>query len=337
MLNDALKKSNPPDSGISTTQGVARCSRESIITIWKAGFRPVAHDRDSVRDFVDREFLPIVRDHYRARRVPPAYHPDARGDGAPRLQPEGIWAARHRSVSYGLVMQEAGAGRLWAAAQLASVQGALVMCPIHTFGSRRRRRWLPPLGAGKAIGCFGLTGPTAVRTGGMKTKAVKERGSLRSFRREDVDYERLRRRRGGGVGHARRRGARVPGRGMKGFSAPGSLSSPCGLPSRRAHLRRRPGAGGKHPPQRAGAERPPRVPDRRGTGSRGARSGPAMAVLRRSALLHEGAEDVRPAGRLLPANTQAKFADMLTEITSARAIALAGNLKEAGKMRPQQV
>jgi len=42
----------------------------------------------------------------------------------------------------------------------ASVQGALVMYPIYEFGSdEQKRRWLPELAAGRAIGCFGLTEP----------------------------------------------------------------------------------------------------------------------------------------------------------------------------------
>jgi len=43
---------------------------------------------------------------------------------------------------------------------MASVQGALVMYPIHAFGSdAQKEEWLPKLGTGEAVGCFGLTEP----------------------------------------------------------------------------------------------------------------------------------------------------------------------------------
>jgi len=75
------------------------------------------------------------------------------------------------------------------------------------------------------------------------------------------------------------RGARFPRReGMKGFSAPRSTrSSPCGPRHCGAHPRRRPGAGGKHPPRRAGAERPPHVPDPGAVRDRVGAIGAAMA------------------------------------------------------------
>jgi len=74
------------------------------------------------------------------------------------------------NVEYGLIMQEierADSGLR----SFVSVQGALVMYPIHTFGSEEQKnRWLPKLQSGEAIGCFGLTepdfgsNPSAMRT-----------------------------------------------------------------------------------------------------------------------------------------------------------------------------
>jgi alkylation response protein AidB-like acyl-CoA dehydrogenase len=103
--------------------------------------------RDSVRDFVDREFLPIVRDHY-GRAGSEAYHPDAGGMGllGSNLKDTG---SRHRSYFLRPCHAGVGAGDS-GLRSFASVQGALVMYPIHTFGSEaQKERWLPPLGAGR--------------------------------------------------------------------------------------------------------------------------------------------------------------------------------------------
>ena len=63
------------------------------------------------------------------------------------------------NVEYGLIMQELERGDS-GLRSFASVQGALVMYPILTYGSEeQKQRWLPELQAGEAIGCFGLTEP----------------------------------------------------------------------------------------------------------------------------------------------------------------------------------
>jgi len=47
---------------------------------------------------------------------------------------------------------------------LFSVQGALVMYPIYSYGSdAQKNKWLPLLQQGIAIGCFGLTSRSSVR------------------------------------------------------------------------------------------------------------------------------------------------------------------------------
>src|SRR5690606_15140682 len=58
----------------------------------------------------------------------------------------------------------------------ASVQGALVMYPIYTFGSEEQKsRWLPALQSGQAVGCFGLTEPDfGSNPGGMRTRARRD-------------------------------------------------------------------------------------------------------------------------------------------------------------------
>jgi glutaryl-CoA dehydrogenase len=79
------------------------------------------------------------------------------------------------NVEYGLVMQElerADSGLR----SFVSVQGALVMYPILTYGSEeQKQKWLPALQSGRAIGCFGLTEPDfGSNPAGMRTRAQKE-------------------------------------------------------------------------------------------------------------------------------------------------------------------
>src|SRR5439155_6210298 len=86
---------------------------------------------------------------------------------------EGYGCAGLGAVAYGLIMQELERGDS-GVRSFTSVQGALVMYPIHAFGSEEQKtRWLPAMARGEAIGCFGLTEPDAgSNAAGMKTRAV---------------------------------------------------------------------------------------------------------------------------------------------------------------------
>ncbi len=127
--------------------------------------------RDSVRDFVSKEFLPLVQEHVRQDgSFPMQLVPRMAQLGlfGPTLQ--GYGCAGLSNVAYGLVMQELERGDS-GLRSFSSVQSSLVMYPIHAFGSEaQRERWLPALASGRAIGCFGLTEPdfgshiTAMRT-----------------------------------------------------------------------------------------------------------------------------------------------------------------------------
>jgi glutaryl-CoA dehydrogenase len=91
--------------------------------------------------------------------------------------PEEYGCAGLNNVAYGLIMQELERGDS-GVRSFASVQGALVMYPIHAFGSEEHRRdWLPKLASGEKIGCFGLTEPDyGSNPGGMITTARKTDG-----------------------------------------------------------------------------------------------------------------------------------------------------------------
>jgi glutaryl-CoA dehydrogenase len=115
--------------------------------------------RQMARQFVDDRLLPVIRDCYRDGRFPFDLIPEMGRLGFFGANLEGYGCAGMSNVEYGLLMQEierADSG----VRSFVSVQGALVMYPILTYGSQeQKQRWLPRLQAGEAIGCFGLTEP----------------------------------------------------------------------------------------------------------------------------------------------------------------------------------
>ena len=79
------------------------------------------------------------------------------------------------NVAYGLLMQELERGDS-GLRSFASVQGGLVMYPIWKYGSEEQKKyWLPKLGKGDAVGCFGLTeSEFGSNPGGMITRAIRD-------------------------------------------------------------------------------------------------------------------------------------------------------------------
>jgi glutaryl-CoA dehydrogenase len=131
--------------------------------------------RDQVRAFVEREALPLIRDHYRAGTFPVELVPRMAELGLLGAGLAGHGLPGMDSTAYGLVMQELERGDS-GLRSFASVQGALVMYPILTYGSTaQRERWLPFLASGEAIGCFALTEPGfGSDPGGMQTRAERD-------------------------------------------------------------------------------------------------------------------------------------------------------------------
>ncbi len=135
--------------------------------------------RDSVREFVSREFLPRIQEHVRQDgSFPMELVPELAGLGLFGANLHGYGCAGLSNVAYGLVMQELERGDS-GLRSFASVQGALVMYPIHSYGSdAQKERWLPELAGGRAIGCFGLTEPDAgSHVAGLRTRAERRGGS----------------------------------------------------------------------------------------------------------------------------------------------------------------
>jgi glutaryl-CoA dehydrogenase len=132
--------------------------------------------RDTVRDFVSEKVVPIIEKHFEEATFPTQLIPEmaALGMFGANL-PEEYGCAGMNNVAYGLVMQELERGDS-GLRSFASVQGALVMYPIFTFGSEEQKRaWLPKLANGDKIGCFGLTEPDhGSDPGGMITRATKK-------------------------------------------------------------------------------------------------------------------------------------------------------------------
>ncbi|MEF8758019.1 MAG: acyl-CoA dehydrogenase family protein, partial [Halobacteriales archaeon] len=131
--------------------------------------------RDTAREFVDEQFRPDLAEHFENATFPTELIPEMGDLGfyAPNL--EGYGSPNVSETAYGLLMQELEAGDS-GLRSMASVQGALVMYPIHSYGSEaQKEEWLPALGEGEAVGCFGLTEPGhGSNPEGMETYAEKD-------------------------------------------------------------------------------------------------------------------------------------------------------------------
>ena len=130
--------------------------------------------RRTARQFVDEYMMPVIQKHNRESTFPLDLVPRLGELGFFGANLEGYGCAGMSNVAYGLVMQELERGDS-GLRSFASVQSALVMYPIHTYGSaEQKENWLPRLQSGKALGCFGLTEPQfGSNPGGMLTRAVR--------------------------------------------------------------------------------------------------------------------------------------------------------------------
>ncbi|MCH9028790.1 MAG: acyl-CoA dehydrogenase family protein [Bacteroidetes bacterium] len=136
--------------------------------------------RNTVRDFVSKEVIPIIEKHFRDDKFPIQLVPKMAELGLLGTTfPEKYGCANLNYVSYGLAAQELERGDS-GIRSFVSVQSSLVMYPIFSFGSKEQKnKWLPQLASGNAIGCFGLTEPDyGSNPSGMITKAEKVDGGF---------------------------------------------------------------------------------------------------------------------------------------------------------------
>jgi glutaryl-CoA dehydrogenase len=113
--------------------------------------------RRTARDFVDAHVVPIIEDRFREGRFPRELVRAMGKLGFYGANLEGYGCAGMSNVEYGLVLQELERGDS-GLRSFVSVQSALVMYPILTFGTEEQKNtWLPALATGEKLGCFGLT------------------------------------------------------------------------------------------------------------------------------------------------------------------------------------
>jgi len=131
--------------------------------------------RQTARQFVEEQVIPLIRDAYRDAKFPMQLVAQMGELGFFGANLEGYGCAGLTNVEYGLIMQELERGDS-GLRSFVSVQGALVMYPIYTYGSdEQKEHWLPRLQSGKAIGCFGLTEPDfGSNPAGMRTTARQD-------------------------------------------------------------------------------------------------------------------------------------------------------------------
>ena len=130
--------------------------------------------RRTARDFVEDNLIPIIEECFRTERFPRELVPVMGELGFFGANLEGYGCAGMSNVEYGLVMQELERGDS-GFRSFVSVQSALCMFPIYTFGSdEQKNTWLPSMASGEKLGCFGLTEPGfGSNPGGMTTTARK--------------------------------------------------------------------------------------------------------------------------------------------------------------------
>lgn len=136
--------------------------------------------RDTVREFVSDEIIPIIEKYNRESIFPIHLVPKMAELGLlGNTLPDKYGCSGLNYVSYGLITQELERGDS-GIRSFVSVQSSLVMYPIFRFGSDEQKDyWLPLLASGKKIGCYGLTEPDyGSNPSGMVTKAERVDGGF---------------------------------------------------------------------------------------------------------------------------------------------------------------
>jgi glutaryl-CoA dehydrogenase len=301
--------------------------------------------QSTVRSFVDARFLPTIAEHFESGTFPVELIGELGNMGLLGCNLQGYGCAGLSQAGYGVAMQELERGDS-GLRSFASVQGSLAMYPIHAFGSEaQKERYLPKMARGELIGCFGLTEPDAgSNPASMRTTAIDDGDSwvLNGTKRWITN---------GNLAHVAVVWAKVGGQDgeVRGFLVPtDSKGFEAQLIHKKASLRASvtselifedvripkdailPGVEGLKGPLSCLTQ---------------ARFGIAWGVIGAATACFDSALDyaknrVQFSGKPIASHqlVQAKFAEMLTQITSAQLMALeATRLKDEHKLRPQHV
>ncbi|NBS67883.1 acyl-CoA dehydrogenase, partial [bacterium] len=132
--------------------------------------------QNSVRALVQKEIQPLILEAYRREEFPISVFSKMGSLGLMGANLQGHGLPGMDSISYGLVMKELERCDS-AVRSAASVQGSLVMFPIHAFGTEEQKSfWLPKLAKGESIGCFGLSESEGGSDPGAMKTSVEDRG-----------------------------------------------------------------------------------------------------------------------------------------------------------------
>src|SRR6476661_2372735 len=136
---------------------------------------------ETAREFADKEIVPRVKENDRAARFDRELAHKL-GDvgylGAPVAEEYGGRGLDY--LGYGLIVEQVGRADS-SARTVVSVQTSLVAGSIERWGTEeQKRRWLPRLCSGEALGCFALSEPDAGSDpSSMRTRAQLSDGRWR--------------------------------------------------------------------------------------------------------------------------------------------------------------
>jgi glutaryl-CoA dehydrogenase len=133
--------------------------------------------RERIRDFTQQRIKPGIARWYEDAVFPLELVPELGELGVLGMHLKGYGCPGRSAVEYGLAAMELEAGDS-GIRTFVSVQGSLAMTAIHTWGSEEQRQeWLPRMAAGELIGCFALTEPTAGSDPSSMTTFARRDGS----------------------------------------------------------------------------------------------------------------------------------------------------------------
>ena len=133
--------------------------------------------QETVRRFVGDRVLPRIGQLFEDGEFPRDLVPELGSLGVLGMHLDGYGCAGASATAYGVACLELEAADS-GLRSFVSVQGSLAMFPIRAYGSEeQKQRWLPPMAAGEAVGCFGLTEPDfGSDPAGMRTTARRSGG-----------------------------------------------------------------------------------------------------------------------------------------------------------------